>query len=209
MFTEADFSTPKLQPPGKGLPKLELFMAQILVGIKMRTTSQQEACKVFAKEKEEITSLVNQVEPPLASKRVLIDRLRGLEDSSRYWSLHMTVEHLRIVNRFTIDVIRSLRQGTKPQIAASTASVKPQDNIDHSVIQSFESVCREFETTFSPTENLKTSITLAHPWFGELNAEQWHFFAGFHMSLHKKQMHKIIEKLQLEGRGMTLICPLN
>ena len=127
---------------------------------------------------------------------MLIDRLRGLEDSSRYWSLYMTLEHLRIVNRFTIDVIRSLLEGVKPQVAASTAAVKPKETTDHSVVQTFESVCREFESAFGPNSDLRTSVTLAHPWFGELNAQQWHFFAGFHMSLHKKQIQKIIEKLQ-------------
>jgi hypothetical protein len=105
----------------------------------------------------------------------------------------MTMEHVRIVNQSTIEVVATLLSGVKPQIVVSTAAVKPADNVGRSVVQSFKSVCEEFEAVFPLGENLKTSVTLAHPWFGELNAEQWHFFAGFHMALHRKQMFKILQ----------------
>ncbi|MBX3389322.1 MAG: hypothetical protein KF691_07680 [Phycisphaeraceae bacterium] len=43
-----------------------------------------------------------------AAERVLIPRLRGLEDSSRYWSVWMMLDHLRIVNSQVAMVIASL-----------------------------------------------------------------------------------------------------
>jgi hypothetical protein len=38
-------------------------------------------------------------------------------------------------------------------------------------------------------------LTWKHPWFGELDAQQWHFFAGFHMHLHRRQILAIRENL--------------
>ena len=41
-------------------------------------------------------------------RRVLIRRPPGLEDSSRYWSAFMTLEHLRIVHREMVRIIDAL-----------------------------------------------------------------------------------------------------
>ncbi len=188
-------TSPSLQPPGMGLPKIELLIARVLVGVQLRITSQEKARNNFLREHQEILSIIGGVTPELASKRVLIDRLRGLEDSSRFWSLYMTIEHLRIVNRSTINVINSLSKGIKPQVVVSTAAVKPREDIGDTVVPLFRAVCEEFESAFTSETNLKSETTLAHPWFGELNAQQWHFFAGFHMSLHKKQLLRIKERL--------------
>lgn len=198
MLTTPNSSFPKLQPPGMGLPKVELLVARILVGIKLRTTSQQEAAKLFVSESTKILTIADRVDRTQASRRILIKRLPGMEDSSRYWSLYMTMDHLCIVNRFTIDVINSLLKGELPQIVASTAAVKPREDVNHSVVPLFRSICAEFEASFPPNRDLKSEIKLAHPWFGELNAKQWHFFAGFHMNLHRKQMIKIEEQIQDE-----------
>ena len=195
MLKNAATQNPNLQAPGMGLPKIELYIARFLVGAKLKLTSQEKATEIFASEAHKIIDLVGSFQTELASKQVLIDRLRGLEDSSRYWSLYMTLEHLRIVNSFTIDVIQSLLAGVKPKTIVSTAAVKPQVCVSSEVVQKFQSVCEEFKSIFPPNKDLQSNVTLAHPWFGELNAKQWHFFAGFHMALHRKQMLKIIEKL--------------
>ena len=186
---------PKLQPPGNGLPKHELFFARILVGIKLRTTSYERASKIFADEAGRILDLVERLTPTDGERQILIKRLPGLEDSSRYWSIYMTLEHLRIVNSHSIAVITSLINGVKPAITPSTAAVKPQEGIAQSVVQEFRQVCEEFQNSFPESTPVNSQVTLAHPWFGELNARQWHFFAGFHMGLHRKQIEKIIEGL--------------
>lgn len=190
---------PDLQPPGRGLPRLELFMARLFVKVKLRTISKEENLRNFVREKEKILSLVEGLNPDLASRRVLIKRLRGLEDSSRFWSIYMTLEHLRIVNRAIIDVVTTLVHGNKPPFTASTAAVKPDPGISSSVLTQFKEVCEEFEDLLPGTMDLKTSVTFAHPWFGELNAEAWHFFAGFHMALHRVQITKILEELAKES----------
>jgi hypothetical protein len=194
MFTASN--SPQLQPPGMGLPYLELLFARVLVAIKLRQSTVEKARKVFTAEKGAILSLVQSFTEEAASTQILIPRLRGLEDSSRYWSLYMTMEHLRIVNQVSITIIADLMAGIKPALTPTTAAVKPAVGVDGSVVARFTSVCEEFENQSEAFSSLKSTETLVHPWFGELNAEQWHFFAGFHMTLHRKQMVVIAEKLR-------------
>lgn len=195
MFTSPSTNTITLQPPGAGIPKFELLVARFLFAWKMRSTSQARALDELSKLGDDIIQLASNFEPPLASRQVLIDRLRGLEDSSRYWSLYMTVEHLRIVNKVTLEVINSLVRGEKLHITLSTASVKPAPGIDESVLKEFRLGCKALAQTDVPDGDTGSALTMAHPWFGELNARQWQIFAGFHMALHKKQMLRIAEVL--------------
>lgn len=196
MLSQKINQTPKLQAPGKGLPKFELFMARLLVRWKARETSRAEAATIFEFEKTEILRLVRNIDPNLGGKQVLIQRLRGLEDSSRFWSIYMTVDHLRIVNQGTTDLIVALANGETPKRVVSTADVKPSAAADPSTVQEFESGCNKFQETVQEIANLKTDRTWAHPWFGELNAERWHFFTGFHMSLHRQQILAIQRQLE-------------
>ncbi len=180
-----------------GLPNVELYAARFLFGLQYLMTSQKKASERFDYEAREILALTSRFSEPLASKRVLIDRLPGLEDSSRYWSLYMTMEHLNMVNRFTIDVIKSLLHGERPEVVVSTASVKPKVDAGQGVVPLFQLLSAEFQVLSFAGGYAHKKVTLAHPWFGELNAQQWHFFAAFHMKVHRKQIVKIAQKLDV------------
>jgi hypothetical protein len=179
---------PKLDAPGKGLPKFELFMARILVGWKAMRTSRLEAEAIFECEKVEILKLLRQTDPTEGRQQVLVKRLRGLEDSSRFWSIYMTADHLKIVNDRMNEAIRYLLGGSAPSRVVGTADVKPASSVDERIVEEFEKSCLAVQETVRGAADLKTALTWPHPWFGELNAERWHFFAGFHMGLHRKQM---------------------
>src|SRR6185369_877237 len=87
---------PQLARPGAGLPKPELYVARILFALRRWTSTRDVFSAVFQKERHAIQQLVRSCGPVSAARRVLIPRVRGLEDSSRYWSVWMTLEHLRI-----------------------------------------------------------------------------------------------------------------
>jgi hypothetical protein len=73
--------------------------------------------------------------------------------------------------------------------------VKPSGSADATTLNDFEHACNRFEEIANSAKDLKTQMTWKHPWFGELNAQQWHFFAGFHMRLHRRQILAIRETL--------------
>lgn len=195
MNKDTQLTLPKLAAPGAGLPTIERFVANLMIHWKASRTSRESATAKFATERDAILQVLAPLNPISLATPVLIKRLPGLEDSSRYWSLLMTVDHLRIVNRQIAGVIALLTSGKIPQQAASTASVKPSENVDSHVITAFEETCRDFESVVAAQASLKTTVKFAHPWFGPMDAAGWHFMAGFHMSLHRKQMELILAGL--------------
>lgn len=68
-----------------------------------------------------------------------------MEDSSRYWSVFMTLDHLRIVNLGVADAIRLLGQDKVPERKADTATVKPSPEAGIGVVDDFELSCKLIE----------------------------------------------------------------
>jgi hypothetical protein len=189
---------PKLAAPGAGLPKPERFIANLRIRWTASRTTREQAAANFAAEQAAILELLKDRDAATLSQQVLIKRLRGLEDSSRYWSLLMVVDHLRIVNREITGVITSLGAGRIPSGEASTAAVKPSVQVTPDVIAEFEDGCRQFATAAAALPDLKTKAKFPHPWFGPMDAATWHFMAGFHMRLHRQQMQLILAGMAKE-----------
>src|SRR6478735_6140890 len=138
---------PQLAPPGAGLPALELFIGRLLFALRRRTGDRDSFHAHFQNERAKIRALVARFDPEAAARRVLIRRPRGLEDSSRHWSMWMTLDHLRIVNAQIGQVIAALAQGRVPARTASTAAVKPSPEADAAVAESYEQGCDELLAT--------------------------------------------------------------
>lgn len=174
------------------MPKIELLIARGLFAWMRFRGRREEFTANFETERDAILSLVRSSDPSNAARRVLIARLRGLEDSSRYWSVWMTLDHLRIVNNVVAGVIRSLIQGNPPTRVASTAAVKPTIDTGPEVVAEFERSCAEFLESIDRTINLRTAARFAHPWFGPLDAAGWHALGGVHLGLHRRQIECIL-----------------
>lgn len=127
-----------------------------------------------------------------------------MEDSSRHWSVFMTLEHLTIVNRSVAAVITALGAGRTPPGAASTAAVKPSASAGPEVLEKFPASCEAVESAVAAIPDLRTSRRYRHPWFGALDAESWHAMAGFHMRLHRRQILAILAAPEAEGIGAAL-----
>jgi len=88
-------------------------------------TSWDEATAFFQEEGKQLVELAQPLSLDLFEKRVLIKPILGIEDSSRYWSVAMCLEHLVIVDRGIADIAVSLSQGRAYPRALSIAEVKP------------------------------------------------------------------------------------
>lgn len=186
---------PILAPPGAGLPRPELFIARLIFRIQSGTGNKDSFNARFTRERGIIRRLVISCDPASAGTRVLIERVPGLEDSSRYWSAWMTLDHLRIVNHGIARTISSLAKEISPTGQASTAAVKPNPSVDASVREAYEKSCDAVLAAVSAAPNLKTKARFTHPWFGPLDASGWHAMAGSHMAIHRKQIERIIRGL--------------
>lgn len=193
---------PKLGVPGAGLPFAELVIANIVFRWRISGKTRDNFVINFRNERSRIAALVRSCAS--ASTRVLVPRLRGLEDSSRYWSVLMTLDHLRIVNLNIAGIIASLGKGVVPKTKVSTAAMKPKVDVTAAVITDYEASCDALLNTVAEIRNLKTQLRHVHPWFGQLDAERWFALAGGHMAIHRAQIESIIAGLSLPNNATGL-----
>ena len=189
MSTTAD---PPLAPPGAGLPVIELWVARLLFALTRLRGSRETFVSKFKQERTAIRALVDSCPEAKRGEQVLITRLRGLEDSSRNWSVWMTLDHLRITNTALTRVITALTQGRVPPGKASTAAVKPSATVTAAVEAEFEHSCDGVLAAITEAPDLKTKVRFAHPWFGPLDACGWAAMAGTHMGIHRAQIQSIL-----------------
>lgn len=180
-----------LAAPGAGLPKPELLIARIRFRLIRQRTNAETATQDFVRTHQQIMELCQSMDETEAAKQVVIKRLRGMEDSSRDWSIYMTAEHLRIVNDAILETVELLLQGKVPPRTVSTADVKPDVGVSRSVLEGFDKSCHHYSESLASISDLKTPVSYPHPWFGPLDAYGWHVLAAFHMQLHYKQMQRI------------------
>jgi hypothetical protein len=186
---------PNLAPPGAGLPAVERHVGRLLLAVKRWTGTRDSFHARFQRERESIQKLVRGCDPASAATRVLIPRPRGLEDSSRYWSVLMTLDHLRIIHQSLDKVIGALAKGIVPPGVASTANVKPSPTVTAAVIAEHEAACDALLATAAAAPELKTAVRYTHPWFGPLDAWGWYALAGVHLGLHRVQIEQILKHL--------------
>jgi hypothetical protein len=189
---------PKLAKPGAGLPLIEWAMARYVIMPKLfKTTTKEKAISLFTDESEKIVGLMKDLDCSKLTERRLVPRLRGLEDSSRYWSIAMAMEHLIIVSNLMREAFVQLSNGNTQLPKIGTADVKPSTDVDSAeIINKFETMARHFiEDASNSNLDAHPRATHAHPWFGPLNAHQWLVMGGVHESIHRVQIQKIIKLL--------------
>jgi hypothetical protein len=189
-------SEPRLAPPGAGLPKHELLIGRLLFALRCWTSSRDVVNAGFRKERESIRKMVQSCDVDSQARRVLIARPAGLEDSSRYWSIWMTLDHLRIVHQEMLRVIGTLAKGIVPPGAASTAAVKPSPMASASIITEYEKSCDALLDGVAAVAHLRTAVRYAHPWFGPLDAAGWHVLSAGHLGIHRVQIERICRGLR-------------
>lgn len=184
--------TPELAPPGAGIPAVERTVGRVILALRRWRGTPEEFSAEFEREREAIAGMYRASDEQALGRRVLIPRLRGLEDSSRFWSVYMTLEHLRIVNDQIARVIGVLIQGVVPEGRASTAAVKPGPGVGAAVVPVYEASCDDLLRVVEKAQ-LRTKVRYAHPWFGLLDAAGWHSMAAMHMGIHREQIARILD----------------
>ncbi|MBI2809311.1 MAG: DinB family protein [Candidatus Melainabacteria bacterium] len=193
----ANATIPKLDKPGAGLPFYEWAVANyILVPLRLNTTSIQKALAEVETESAQIDAMVSPLSVTQLNEQRLIPRLIGLEDSSRFWSVAMALEHIVIVNSRALQLVKALSKGISPAGKSSTADVKPGEVDASTIVSKFLSNSKEYvDVAASLNLDAHPNVTYEHPWFGKMNAKQWVLFAAPHMGIHRKQIAEIIHRL--------------
>ncbi len=192
MMSKSD--EPKLQAPGAGIPlRHKLFLRWFLRRYERRRDWEARQ-RIFRKHGERVVAMCRSQPDEALTRRVLVAPMMGLEDSSRYWSVAMTVEHLVIVGTLQVRLIAELGRGHSPSGEADIAAYKPAGLLDLKVLlPQLQSLLDEFDALPMPQPGGgHAEARFRHPWFGALTATRWHAVAALHQGLHRRQCEAIL-----------------
>ncbi len=155
--------------------------------------SWEHALDIFEKEGEKVLSLARSMEKDKLFERVLVPKLFGLEDNSRYYSVAMVLEHLLVVGNALQNRIPMLSQGKSLDKEIKIEDYKPYMEIDDMIIDQYENFLHGFRKEVEENiDNVYLENRHEHPWFGELKAKDWSVMGAIHQVVHRRQIEAII-----------------
>jgi len=184
---------PQLAPPGAGLPWFESMMVRWF-GRRMFLSGLdwENAQAAIARVSSRLAREAMAMDDEALARRVLIKRLRGLEDSSRFWSPEMVLEHLVITGEMFTDFIVTLSNGRPVEDKRGIADIKPRGELGRAVITRFVAAHEALPARLAKDAGpLRDEPTHLHPWFGKLNAAEWLSLTAVHLRLHERQWQAI------------------
>ena len=189
--------TPKLEAPGKGLPFFEWLYARVQFGWRLsKKDTAEKNWKRFDKLNLLISSKIKDLPLEKLHKKVLIPRLKGIEDSSRYWSIAETLEHIEIVAESISGVIEMLARGEVPQKVANVAEYKPKGKYnDLDPRASFIEFNKRIPEKLKGLKIVHQKPYYKHPWLGNFSILQWQWIMSSHSGIHLNQILHIMKEL--------------
>jgi hypothetical protein len=180
-----------LQAPGAGLPRFESWMlTKVAAPLYTHLLSRTQARRLFLREGERILYMLEDCNEYRLDEPVLVKRPLGIEDSSRAWSLAETAEHVIIMGNGIRNIILQLSEGKRPTGKLSIARVKPKGGLGTDARLHLRNYLDKFIKDLDHVRFNK-QFTYPHPWFGELNANQWYQYAALHHYMHRIQAERI------------------
>ncbi len=183
-----------LARPGAGIPLLNRWLGRFLLKpLVMRRTPWEVSERRFQSAHEKFKRELTSFQPQSLTERVLVPPMRGLEDSSRYWSAAMCARHLTIVGQEMEVLISKLTHGEGINKVADTAAVKPEleKNDPASVQEYFAFGDSLIERIQASVGNRDSRTLFSHPWFGPMTAQEWMVLLSMHTHVHLGQVRAI------------------
>jgi len=184
----------KLEKAGKGLPKIDaIFLKHIGFPILKTFISWDNAFKFFEYEGRKILNLVKDLPKDKLFKKVLIPKIFGIEDNSRYYSPAMVLWHLIYVGECLQEGIVNLSKNEKINFTVKIENFKPFVEIDEDIVEKYENFLNNYRKFIETNvENKYINNCHSHPWFGCLNPHQWLVMSAVHQMVHARQIKKIL-----------------
>ena len=184
-----------LAPPGAGIPLLERRVLGVGIQLAAQLVAKDRLTGMFRDEALRAVAIARQLSEEAGRRRVLIPRFLGIEDSSRNWSVYMTLEHLVIVNSAIAAALPRLYAGRAISTEVRVEDVKPVAEAGPEQIEDLVRLVDRYTDMVEKLGNLRAGIAHPHPWFGSLSAAQWHALAAVHNSVHRRQIERIVKAL--------------
>jgi len=188
----------ELAAPGAGLPRVQAFVLRhVLFPAFYRMTSWDKALGLFLHEGERVAAAAQSLSPEALQTRVLIRAPMGIEDSSRYWSPAMVLEHLIEVGSRVATGVVELTHGQAASVKADIADVKPKGQNSDRIVAAYRVFLEKYQDNLLyRIGNRNAQKTAPHPWFGDLTPQRWVCLGAIHQQIHRRQMDRIISGLR-------------
>ncbi|WP_457607964.1 DinB family protein [Nitratifractor sp.] len=186
-----------LPPAGAGIPSyVKISGRYLLFPLLDRVLSWEKTWEIYEREGRRVVELASSLEREALMRRVLVPRLFGLEENSRYYSAAMVIEHLLIVGEALVGRIPPLSRGETLPDEVRIEEVKPYREIDERVVERFAGFLSGYrERLESDLGDIHRSNYSSHPWFGPFNPKRWATLGMVHQIVHRRQMEAILRRL--------------
>lgn len=187
----------KLEAPGKGLPFLDSLLTRFIVGPFLSKLDSVETNWIrFDKTNKKIMEIVSPLSFEQLHKKVLVPKLKGIEDSSRYWSVAETLEHIELVGDSICVGIELLNEGKVPQGKVDVADYKPKGKYKGKDPRpAFEDFNKRIQDKLKGKNISLDPPYYWHPWLGNLSSQQWQWLLSGHSGIHYNQIKHILKLL--------------
>jgi hypothetical protein len=186
---------PPLELPGAGIGWFERTLLGTGIRAAARFYGKDRLTRLFRQEAARTIAVARSLSEAQGRERVRIERFIGIEDSSRDWSVYMTLEHLVIVNTAIAAILPQLYSSRVVGTQVKIEEVKPVPEAGPEQIDDLATLVERYTDIVDKLGNLRAGARLPHPWFGALSAAQWHALATIHNSTHRRQIERIKQAL--------------
>jgi hypothetical protein len=186
-------ATPPLEKPGAGLPFFESLFVRFWVGpIQSRRAGKEQNLKLFRFLGARVLKEAKLVPPEKRDVKVLVPRMKGVEDSSRNWCANEVLEHLMITGRPMRALIETLAAGGASDYVVDIANFKPKGAYaGRDAAPDFAAFVEETAAALEKLPIADAGPPHRHPWLGSINALQWTWLLAGHSGLHLRQLQAI------------------
>ncbi len=188
-------ATPHLQPPGAGLPFIpRIYLRWFGRRVLRWKYSWDSAPIAIGATAERLYRAVANLPADVLQRPVLVPPMPGIEDSSRYWSPAMVIQHLNITCEIFSGIIVKLSRGEAISERRGPADVKPAPDAGRVDVESFQSLHTGVgERICAEAGPDRERSRFPHPWFGPMTARDWFGLFAAHLILHEKQLQAILK----------------
>ncbi len=181
---------PVLAKPGAGLPFVDsLYLRWYLGPFVSRKADKTTNLRHFTLLGSRVLREANGVPEGQRDAKVLVPAMRGIEDSSRYWSANEVLEHLMIVGTAMRGLIQLLAEGKTSDYVVRIADVKPKGKYKGGdARRDFTDFINETVKLLEPLDIVDGGPKHEHPWFGGFNSLQWTWLLAGHSGIHLNQL---------------------
>ncbi len=183
-----------LEKAGKGLPIFEkIILRDICFPLIKTFLSWENALTFYKSESLKLIQTIEKLDNETLFKRLLVPKIIGLEDNSRFYSPAMVLLHLIFIGKQLNILIILLSKDKKLNSTIKIEDFKPPIDIDLNIVKEFKKFNNNYINSMeNKVKDKFIKNYLPHPWFGRLNPHSWLIMSAIHLMVHRRQINKII-----------------